>query len=85
MSKWILPSETRGHTKASLPSYKVPKWRKDPTTEAQSIKPKSCSTAKRENIHYTGTFVKGIATMHKSNAIPILNQEDAINIAKMRR
>jgi hypothetical protein len=34
---------------------------------------------------YTGTKVKGIATMHKSNAVPIFSDEEAIDIAKMRR
>ena len=34
---------------------------------------------------YTGTLIKGIATMHKSNAVPVINQEEAESIAKMRR
>ena len=34
---------------------------------------------------YTGTLVKGIATMHKSNAVPVINQEEAEDISKMRR
>jgi hypothetical protein len=34
---------------------------------------------------YTGTLIKGIATMHKSNAVPVLNQEEATDIANMRR
>jgi len=34
---------------------------------------------------YTGTKVKGIATMHKSNAVPVFNNQDAIDISKMRR
>ena len=34
---------------------------------------------------YTGTLVTGIATMHKSNAVPVINQEEAESIAKMRR
>jgi hypothetical protein len=34
---------------------------------------------------YTGTLIKGIATMHKSNAVPVLNQEQAEEISKMRR
>ena len=34
---------------------------------------------------YTGTKVKGIATMHKSNAVPVFSDEQAINISKMRR
>lgn len=34
---------------------------------------------------YTGTLIKGIATMHKSNAVPVFNNEQAVEIAKMRR
>jgi N-acetylglucosamine-6-phosphate deacetylase len=34
---------------------------------------------------YTGTKVKGIATMHKSNAVPVFSNEQAIDISKMRR
>jgi hypothetical protein len=40
---------------------------------------------KKENMQYTGTLIKGIATMHKSNAVPIMNKEQAIDIANMRR
>jgi hypothetical protein len=39
----------------------------------------------RPNPVYTGTKVKGIATMHKSNAVPVFSDEEAINISKMRR
>jgi len=34
---------------------------------------------------YTGTKVKGIGTMHKSNAVPIFSDEEAVEISKMRR
>jgi hypothetical protein len=34
---------------------------------------------------YTGTKVLGIATMHKSNAVPIFSDEQAVDISKMRR
>jgi hypothetical protein len=34
---------------------------------------------------YTGTMIKGIGTMHKSNAVPIFSNEEAIDIATMRR
>ena len=34
---------------------------------------------------YTGTKVKGIGTMHKSNAVPIFSDEEAVAISKMRR
>lgn len=38
-----------------------------------------------EKKEYTGTLVKGIATMHKSNAIPVINDEQAKDLASMRR
>ena len=34
---------------------------------------------------YTGTKIKGIGTMHKSNAVPIFSDEEAEDIARMRR
>jgi len=34
---------------------------------------------------YTGTKIKGIGTMHKSNAVPIFSDEEAVAIASMRR
>lgn len=34
---------------------------------------------------YTGNNIVGIATMHKSNAVPVFSAEDAIEISKMRR
>jgi hypothetical protein len=34
---------------------------------------------------YTGTNMLGIATMHKSNAVPVFNSEAAVEISNMRR
>ena len=34
---------------------------------------------------YTGTKVRGIATMHKSNAVPVFSDEEAVEISRMRR
>jgi len=34
---------------------------------------------------YTGTKVKGIGTMHKSNGVPIFSDEEAVAISTMRR
>ena len=39
----------------------------------------------KPNPIYTGTKVKGIATMHKSNAVPVFSDEEAQDISKMRR
>ena len=40
---------------------------------------------KKESQQYTGTYITGIATMHKSNMVPISNKKDAIEVARMRR
>lgn len=41
--------------------------------------------ARVEPPRYTGTLVKGIGTMHKSNAVPIINEQEMKDIARMRR
>ena len=41
--------------------------------------------AKKERQMYTGTLITGIATMHKSNAVPVINEEQAKDISRMRR
>ena len=40
---------------------------------------------KKANPVYTGTSIKGIGTMHKSNAVPIFSDDEAKDIATMRR
>lgn len=40
---------------------------------------------KKESMKYTGTLIKGIATMHKSNLQPITSKQQAIDSASMRR
>lgn len=38
---------------------------------------------KRESQQYTGDYVIGIATLHKSNAVPVTNQKYAEEISAM--
>jgi hypothetical protein len=40
---------------------------------------------KKPNPVYTGTAIKGIGTMHKSNAVPVFSDQEAMEIATMRR
>lgn len=69
-----------------LPTDTSP-YRRDTTERIPSLmtmgSPDSC--AKKESIKYTGTLIKGIATMHKSNAVPVINEEQAMEISRMRR
>lgn len=51
---------------------------------------KSCdsgtlNTQIKEKLNYTGTLVKGIGTMHKSNAIPVIDVQQMKDLASMRR
>jgi hypothetical protein len=43
------------------------------------------STAMVEKRVYTGTAIVGIATMHKSNLVPIFNTQAAKEVSQMRR
>ena len=54
------------------------------TAHLKSVDTGGNATLKTPNV-YTGTKVKGIATMHKSNAVPVFSDEEAIDISKMRR
>ena len=51
----------------------------------QSLKTTVSYTDRRESMKYTGTLVKGIATMHKSNAVPVIDEEQMKDISRMRR
>ncbi len=64
-------------------------YRRGDTSEYKSVMPDSCGEqrvcAAPEKKEYTGTLVKGIGTMHKSNAIPIIDEEQMKDLARMRR
>jgi hypothetical protein len=40
---------------------------------------------KKTQHQYTGTAMIGIGTLHKSNAVPIFSNDEAVEISKMRR
>ena len=51
----------------------------------RSVDSVAFDTFKREKKVYTGDAMIGIATMHKSNSVPVFSQQDAKDISKMRR
>lgn len=57
----------------------------DFSSRIESLSSSTNSTARREPQKYTGTYITGIATMHKSNAVPVTSKEYAIDLATMRR
>ena len=62
---------------------KTPPGRETPQVESQDTGWVPC--VKVKDNEYTGTKVKGIGTMHKSNGIPIFSDEEAKDISSMRR
>jgi hypothetical protein len=88
--KWAVEIEDKKRTRAlsapslsSTYSLKIPEGR-NTTAHIKSVDTGGNATLKAPNV-YTGTKVKGIATMHKSNAVPVFSDEEAIDISKMRR
>ena len=88
--KWGVEAEEKKRTRAmsapSLSSYyslKIPEGR-NTTSHLKSVDTGGNALLKPNPV-YTGTKVKGIATMHKSNAVPVFSDEEAIDISKMRR
>ena len=67
----------------SVYSLKIPDGR-NTTAHLKSVNTGGNATLAPAKV-YTGTKVKGIATMHKSNAVPIFSDEEAVDIARMRR
>jgi hypothetical protein len=64
-----------------------PKWiepGRDPKAYA-SVNTDYHDTSKKTPIYYTGDKMKGIGTLHKSNAVPIFSEEEAKDQANMRR
>ena len=64
-------------------SLKIPEGR-NTTAHIKSVDTGGNAVLKPSPV-YTGTMVKGIATMHKSNAVPVFSNEEAADISKMRR
>jgi len=88
--RWVTEAEDKKRTRAmSAPSLstsyslKIPEGR-NTTAHIKSVDTGGNATLKEPKV-YTGTKVKGIATMHKSNAVPVFSDEEAIDISRMRR
>jgi len=61
----------------------VPPGRETPRIESRDTGWLPC--VKKQDQGYTGTKVKGVGIMHKSNMVPIFSDEEAVEISRMRR
>jgi hypothetical protein len=67
----------------SVPIPKVPAGRETPLYASLDTGFVAC--IKKSQNSYTGDKMKGIGTMHKSNAVPIFTDNEAKEISSMRR
>ena len=88
--KWSVEIEDKKRTRAMSAatltdsySLAIPEGR-NTTSHIRSVNTGGNALLKPSPV-YTGTKVKGIATMHKSNAVPVFSDEQAVDISKMRR
>jgi hypothetical protein len=88
--RWAVEADDKKRTRAmsaeslsSSYSLKIPDGR-NTTSHIKSVNTGGNAVLRPSPI-YTGTKVKGIATMHKSNAVPVFSDEEAVDISKMRR
>jgi len=88
--KWGVEAEEKKRKRALASPVMLPTqagiYRRDTGPKIPSLNPTDMSpcTKAPEKV-YTGTKIKGIGTMHKSNAVPIFSDDEAKDIASMRR
>jgi hypothetical protein len=67
----------------TIPKLTTPAGRETPYYP--SLNTGNAGGFKKETMQYTGNKMKGIGTLHKSNAVPIFTDEEAKDQANMRR
>lgn len=70
--------------KTKLPLKQMATFRRE-TPKCESLDTGFVACVKKFGNSYTGEKIKGIGTMHKSNAVPIFTDNEAKDIASMRR
>lgn len=75
----------KGNFKPKLRGVKVPKLAVSDHREKYPSGQGIGITFAKEPNQYTGTLIKGISTMHKSNAVPVISEEEMLEHSQMRR
>jgi hypothetical protein len=81
--KWLESIGVKGRTK--LKGVEHVNLREGLSENAKLTNGVAGNGAKKAANVYTGDYIMGIATMHKSNAVPITSKEQAVDSATMRR
>jgi len=72
---------SKSFTNSKMPKIVIPRG----TDHIPSLSTGVGTAARAPDKVYTGTKIKGIGTMHKSNAVPVFSDEEAVEISRMRR
>lgn len=84
-TKWGVPSKSKSKTTVvDLPTTAKSYIRTTDRPNSLNSWNVGAVTSKQTQ-QYTGTNIVGIGTLHKSNAVPIFSNQEAEDIAKMRR
>ena len=75
------PVFSKAFSNSKMPKIVIPRG----TAHIPSLNSGQGIAARAPDKVYTGTKVKGIGTMHKSNAVPVFSDEEAVEISTMRR
>ena len=89
--KWdAIPKFARGGVRAAssepaVPKLTTPPGRQTPHYPSLTTPGPGGGTKPVQGLRYTGTKMIGIGTLHKSNAVPVFSNEEATDMARMRR
>ena len=78
--KYVPPKFSEYKPSSSYASQRAAETERFPSA---SLTPRKAGGDKRETIKYTGDYVIGIATMHKSNLVPVANPKYARELSAM--
>ena len=82
--KWGKPTNTQTMSKQYIPNLNF-RGANEPRIPSKNSDADLGQATKPEIKMYTGTKVKGISTLHKSNAVPVFSDEEIQDISRMRR
>lgn len=87
-ARWNITADQKKRTAAlaaSTLTTNTLSYRGDDQARIPSLNSGLGNTALAPAKVYTGSEMLGIGQLHKSNAVPVFRQEDALDIARMRR
>lgn len=79
-------TKTMSSTIAKIPKLVIPADRDPKRFQSVDTGVGIANWNKKDKVtQYTGTKMIGVGTLHKSNAVPVFNDDEAKDMAKMRR